>query len=385
MAKVNRRTALFTLGGGTALVLGAGGLWSVTRDPAKARTPWTAADLKTDDPRLWAFAHAILAPSQHNLQPWKIRLEGISAATLFCDLGRRAPAVDPFDRQTTISFGAFLGLAKIAAAEIGQRLDVTPFPEGPALPQLDERPIAQIRFAADSAVGKDPLFSTIQKRRTNRAPFDTDEQIRTHDLEALQALGTDAASIRTTALRYRISTLRSITVDAIIQEAGTDPALQEQIRSMRIGKAEIEANPDGIALAGAGLEAAQTFGMLNRDMLGNRKSAAFRQSLDLQTKAAATAMAYAWVLTPGNSREDQLAAGEAYARLDLEAAARGIAIQPLSQALEEYPEMAEPRAALANELAPPDGARVQMLARLGKAAAPPPAPRWPLKAKLISA
>lgn len=385
MTLFSRRKALTMIGGGTALVLGAGGFWTATRDPAKARAPWSAADAKTDDPRLWVFAHAILAPSQHNLQPWTIRLDGADSATLFCDLSKRAPAVDPFDRQTVIGFGAFLTLAKIAAVEIGQRLEVAPFPEGPALPRLDERPIARVTFIPDSTAEKDPLFAAIQTRRTNRAPFDTDEQLSTADLEALQGQGDSSAAIETTAVRFRISTIRSITVDAIIQEAGTDAALQEQVQWMRIGKRAVDRNPDGLALTGAGLEAMKAAGMLSPAMLGNRKSAAFRESLKVQTGAAATAMAYAWVHTPGNSREDQLAAGAAYARLALEAAARNIAIQPLSQPLEEYPEMAEPRAALAAELAPPEGARVQMLARLGKASAPAPAPRWPLQAKLLTA
>ena len=59
-------------------------------------------------------------------------------------------------------------------------------------------------------------------------------------------------------------------------------------------------------------------------------------------------------------------------------------MQPLSQALQEFPEMAglyrEAHARLA-----PRGGTVQMLCRIGHGAAVGPSPRWPLEAKLVAA
>ena len=49
------------------------------------------------------------------------------------------------------------------------------------------------------------------------------------------------------------------------------------------------------------------------------------------------------------SRATQVAAGRAWVRLQLAAGALGVALQPHSQALQEYPEMAALRAAMRAE------------------------------------
>ena len=49
-------------------------------------------------------------------------------------------------------------------------------------------------------------------------------------------------------------------------------------------------------------------------------------------------------MTEGNDRKTQVNAGRAYVRAQLAATAHGLAMQPLSQALQEYPEQAAPYA-----------------------------------------
>ena len=56
-------------------------------------------------------------------------------------------------------------------------------------------------------------------------------------------------------------------------------------------------------------------------------------------------------------------------------------MQPMSQALQEYPEMAEIYKQTHDALAPA-GQTVQMLARIGYGPTVPVSPRWPLEAKL---
>ena len=384
MAQINRRTALYTLGGGTALILGAGGLWAATRAPAKALEPWRLAETGAwPDPRLRIFAHAILAPSPMNMQPWRIRLDGDNGATLFCDPASLLPASDPFDRQTTIGFGAFIETARIAAAEQGLRLESTPFPEGPALPNLDQRPIARLSFALDAGLKKDPLFAAIHKRTTNRGKYDTDAQLTSTDIDALRAQAVAGTGIDATASRDRVSLLRAVCTDALVAEAATDAIWAQQISHTRIGRDEIEARPDGIDIAGAGPEAAKALGLLNRQMLEKRSSAAARAAINGSVEAAATAMAFAWVVTPSNSREDQLAAGAAFVRMHLEAAARGIALHPISAPLQEVPQLASSRAALSDAIRRSGDGKIQMFVRLGKAAAASHSPRWPLEARLL--
>ena len=106
----SRRVFLKT-GAASIAVVSAGGVgWALTRTATAAREPWRDAANGFGDPRLDALAFAILAPNPHNMQPWLARLETDGSLSVFCDLNRRLPATDPFDRQITIGFGCFLEL-----------------------------------------------------------------------------------------------------------------------------------------------------------------------------------------------------------------------------------------------------------------------------------
>lgn len=73
-------------------------------------------------------------------------------------------------------------------------------------------------------------------------------------------------------------------------------------------------------------------------------------------------MGHIWQVTPTNTREDQIAAGH-WLRLNLAATTTGLGTQPLSQPLQEYPEMKALYEGVHARLAPEAGT-VQMLARI---------------------
>ncbi|HNR77498.1 MAG TPA: hypothetical protein PKM48_10235, partial [Parvularculaceae bacterium] len=90
------RRAFLTTAGAAVVIIGAGaGGWALTRAPKKAREPWSAAGKSFGDARLDALAYAILAPNPHNMQPWRIRLDGDDALTVYADLSRMLPETDP--------------------------------------------------------------------------------------------------------------------------------------------------------------------------------------------------------------------------------------------------------------------------------------------------
>ncbi|MEM9756694.1 MAG: twin-arginine translocation pathway signal protein, partial [Pseudomonadota bacterium] len=68
--------------------------------------------------------------------------------------------------------------------------------------------------------------------------------------------------------------------------------------------------------------------------------------------------------------------------VNLAATAEGVGFQPLSQALQEYPEM-DALYAQVHAMLAPEGGTVQMLARIGYGPDVPVSPRWPLEAKLV--
>jgi len=374
---MNRRTFFAAAGASLVAVSAAGaGAFALTRTPSAALASWdTAGD--ADDPRLRAFEFAILAPNPHNRQPWLIELIGDDAAFVYCDLTKRLPETDPFDRQITIGFGCFLELLRLAAADGGYALTVMPFPDGEPEPRLDQRPIAHIRFQRNDGQPREPLFAHARKRRSNKEPFDTGRPVATAALQQL-ARADDDVAVATTADTDQVAALRDLTWRAHLLESTTPRTLMESVRLMRIGKAEIEANPDGIDLGGPMLEVLKAVGLLTRDSLADPTSTAFAQGLDMYRAIMGTAMAYIWVATPGNRRLDQLAAGRAWLRLNLQATALGIALHPISQALQEFAEMEPLYDDLAGRLLPPGQARVQMLGRLGYGVEVDPSPRWPL-------
>lgn len=372
-----RRDVLKLIGGG--IVIAATTQGCVLRGPARrARMPWGLAG-GYPDLRRRALSWALLAPNPHNRQPWRVKLEGDDALLLYCDLGRRLPATDPFDRQITMGCGAFLELLAIAAAEEGHRTEIVPFPEGEDMRTLDARPVARVTFVKDGT-SPDPLFAQIPRRRTNRLVYEA-RDVPADALERLaaggRAHGVSAMTVGDTPLA---GTLRDLTWRAHEREVRTRAAMQESIDVMRIGAREVDANPDGIVLEGAMIEIGRMVGLLSREKLADTASSAFRQGLDQYREKARSARAFAWLVNDNRSRADQLAAGRAYARLQLTATALGLVMHPWSQALQEYPEMADLYAEAQRLLG--EGRRVQMLVRVGYAKEVPPAPRRGLEALL---
>jgi hypothetical protein len=368
----------FILGAGGVLALaGAGTAWRVTRMPETAAAPWAFDPAPLPDVRLDAFRYAILAPNPHNRQPWLIRMEGEDAAVLTIDLAKRLPETDPFDRQLTIGFGTFIELACIAAAERGARVEVTPFPDGEPQPRLDTRPIARLTFVRDATATRDPLFAAIPLRRTNRTVYSGSPT-------AAQLASLAGEGAVTSTDPTLIAGVRAIAVAAIEGEIRDAPAFKESIDLMRIGHAEIDANPDGIALSGPMIEATNALGLTTRAALSDPTSTAFSIGLDDARTTYGSVPAAVWINTAGNSRAEQLDAGRRYARVSLRAAALGLAMHPMSQSLQEYAAMKPHYDAIHALLAKDTDERIQMLARVGVAGPVDPAPRWPLATHIVT-
>ena len=382
---MNRRKALRFLGGSCAALAAAGAAGGTafvfTREPSRALLPWKAAATAEGEPRLRALAYAVLAPNPHNRQPWLFDLEGEDGLAVYCELDRRLPETDPEDRQITIGFGCLLELLDIAAAELGYRLEIEAFPEGAPGLRLDERPVARVRWRRDPARPKDPLFRQVLARRTNKEPFDRSRAVSEGVLERLRRVARTPGRVGFSSRAEKVEALRDLTWRAHQVEVGTPRTLMESVRLMRIGKAEIEASPDGIDIGGAFPEALSLVGLLTRETVADPASAAFEEGLRRYDEIINSAMAHLWITTPGNGRREQLETGRDWLRVNLAATAEGLGLHPLSQALQEYPEMA-PLFAEAHRALDAAAGRVQMLARLGYGPEVPPSPRWPLETRM---
>ncbi|HUS52836.1 MAG TPA: twin-arginine translocation pathway signal protein [Thermohalobaculum sp.] len=379
---MHRRNFL-KIAGSTAVIVAAGGAGFVaTRTPTAALKPWKTAGSVYPDPLRRALSYAILAPNPHNRQPWIIGLKGETEAVVTCDLERLLPQTDPFGRQIVIGLGCFLELFSIAASDQGFRAEIRYFPEGQPDQMLDRRPIAHLSLSKQPGLVADPLFVHTLSRHTNRTPYDTDRAVGDDLLRRLRDAPAGSPHIGTANRGTLLQDLRNLTAGAMLAEMQNPEANRESIDLMRIGRAEIETNPDGISLGGAFLEALSMAGVLTRKSLADPASRSYRIALDMIEEAAMATMGFVWINTIGNDRAAQIDAGRAYLRVALQATADQLAMQPMSQALQEYAAMAPYFQTLHDRLTSRPGERVQMLARLGYANQVGPAPRWPLKTRL---
>jgi hypothetical protein len=124
-------------------------------------------------------AAAIAAPSVHNVQPARWRIDG-AALILLEDMARRLTVGDPLGNDAEISLGAAAEGAAIAASAAGlatrvERLD------GVAAGGL--RPVARLSFVPSAE--PDPLLAVLEARASWRGAFLPPSP---QDLAAAQAL-----------------------------------------------------------------------------------------------------------------------------------------------------------------------------------------------------
>ncbi|MES2335216.1 MAG: twin-arginine translocation pathway signal protein [Pseudomonadota bacterium] len=378
---LSRRRTLALIGGGVILAA-TGSLGAIaTRQPRTALLPWGQAG-QGEDARHRALSWALLVPNPHNRQPWLVELRTAGEVTLYVDTAKLLPATDPFNRQITIGLGCFLELMRMAASHDGQRVDITPFPDGYDDRALDARPVARAVFTADAGVTPDPLFAHALARRSTKEPYDTARPLPENMLAKLAVATT--ARFGGTLDPKEVADWRAFTREALRIEIETPHTYKESVDLFRIGRAEVDANPDGIDFTGPVFEVLGATGMMTRESVLDTSSQAYKAGLDAVYANTDTAMGHVWLVTEGNSRPDQIATGADWLRVNLAATAAGVAFQPLSQALQEYPEMAALYRDVHARLAP-QGGTVQMLARIGHGPEVAPSPRWPLEAKILDA
>jgi len=271
-----------------------------------------------------AVAHATLAPSSHNAQPWRFRVDG-DTVELLADRTRRLPVVDPHDRELVIGCGAALLYLRLAIRNAGRRDVVEPFPD-PARPDL----LARVRVGAAyfPTREEEALFHAMPRRHSHRRPFDA----RPVGAAMLASLGAAAfvegAMLDVThgaAERDALGTL----VSAGDRRQAHDPAFRREFAAwLRANDAPAH---DGMPCAAFGIgDVASCFTafVVRRFDWGARQGAK-DQAL------AAHAPALALVSTDDDTPASWLRAGQAVARVLLRATAAGLVASFLNQPIED--------------------------------------------------
>jgi hypothetical protein len=374
-----RRIVLVTVGSvvgvlalGLVAILAVGGILV----PATYLQPWSATYYQRfEDPRMRLVAHAVLAPSGHNLQPWTVRLDPDDPAVLYlyADPRRLAPAVDPLARQTMVSQGAFLAYLRVAGQKLGYSTSITLFPNGiydePTLTRsMSLLPVARV------TVTKDPSASTADyaslfRSDTNRSPYAATPLTRaqTDELAAIAASSPAKLSILTNANDTKA--LGEFGVTGTLIETRFAAATRESDAVFHGTEQAKNAARSGFAVEGQGTSGVMKYflqGLLTLIPAVNDDAAGARNAIALTDAGVAHTAAYGLISTAANTRIEQVESGILYAQFCLRARTLGLVMQPLSQALEEYPTMADTYAAIHSRYAP-NGQTIQMLVRLGTA------------------
>lgn len=290
---------------------------------------------------------ASLAPSGHNAQPWYVRAKG-QQLTISKDAACELPAVDPDNRELAISMGAFVETLVLAAGALGLATEVK-------VVGADTRADEFVRIAlTSSATVSGYQTARIEQRRTlrkghNDRPLDAAKvAVATGPLESFAVIPASSPQGRR---------LRELTYEANRQQIQRDDAQRELATWMRFDDQEIRRLRDG--LTPASMELGKVAGRVVRRYDQDEVMSPRFRKRSLAVVEEQLASFGAWLVVTGpDDLPGLIETGRQWQRSALLMREFGLALHPMSQALEELPWRDELRSELGLAVAP------QMLARL---------------------
>ena len=328
---------------------------------------------KYEDPRISLTAVGLLAANNHNMQPWKIELDQEDSMVfyLYADSSRVTDEVDPRYRQIMITQGTFLEYVRVAGEKLGWNADIKLFPDGvydesDILHSMDVKPVAKITLSK-AQLADSPLYDEIFMADTNREAYKP-EQLTSLQISRLEALSEADVSIKLYAGKDNLDEIGEYALQSATIEAGVARVMEESDTIFRANEYQKNKYRYGYSVEGQG-----TTGLMKNILQGlltvfpslNSGNGASQNFINYTKASVENTPAYAMIVTEGNSRIEQVESGMLYSRLVLTGHTLGLVMQPLSQVLEEYPEMQMLYDEFKQAYAPENGT-VQMLFRVGE-------------------
>jgi nitroreductase len=287
----------------------------------------TAGSIGKDELR-FLIAHAVLAPSGGNAQPWCFTWTG-DHLDCFIDGARARTFLDIDGFASCVALGAAVENIAIAASRLGRSITVEPFPDS-SQPLL----AARVKIGPRSSVETSALFERIGQRVTNRRlapprPLDVadEESLRTaltHTDARLRIVKERDAMARVGEWLGRIDRLRFLT-----------PAMHADLMSeVRWTPDEVARTRDGIDIATLDVTASDRAVMRvlsSPSTMARLKRLGGGRALERPSQVAvAASAALALVTIPGIDRGSYFDGGRQLQRVWLAATSRGLAVQPVS-------------------------------------------------------
>lgn len=271
---------------------------------------------------------ASLAPSGHNTQPWYIKYTAPYHWIIGNDKSRWLPGVDPTQRETILSIGAFIQNLEYAANSLGYQCRFNIL----AGSNQDEN-IADIQLTKAASIRS---FDTDQiiHRRTVRSNYLGNVLTKEDSAYLLQEETDFIHYIPNTAKEHHW--LNEQTIEANRTQAYRDAAQTELADWIRFSGKDAVAHLDGLTPASMELEGIPAWYVRNFYGKKNVLTKAFReQSIDKVVKQVAQSAGWLLITSKDNSVATLLETGKRLQRLWLKIRDKNIAIHPMTQILEE--------------------------------------------------
>jgi nitroreductase len=271
-----------------------------------------------------AVALAARAPSIHNTQPWRwVYRHGV--LELYADRSRQLSVVDPDGRSLLLSCGAALQLARLGLTAEGWRTDVNRLPD-------PDRPDRLARIRPLGRGGANPATTensaAARRRYSDRRPFRA-ESVPDRMVDSLIAAAVDEGVYAAAVQRPEERLDLAVAFSWADQVETRDPGYQAELAHWT--RHEGEAAPDGVpasAVPHAVPESPRHTDVPVRDFeAGIIGGEPLPEGVDEQPL-------YLVVFTIEDSAEARLRAGEAYARVSVEAERLGLGSSAMTQAVD---------------------------------------------------
>ncbi len=326
---MNRRKFIGIAGG---TVLAGGGVAYFLSDKSNL----SRADLKmADNPKTTLSPDekeilflASLAPSGHNTQPWFVQYLAPFHWIIGNDKNKWLPAVDPNQRETMLSIGAFIQNLEYAAASFGYVCDWNLL----AATNQDER-VMEVKLVKKAAKNS---FDTaqIKNRRTVRSGY-LNDLLKKEDFKYL--VDSEPEYIHYLSVGGKENQyINEQTIEANRLQTYRDPAQAELADWIRFSSADAAKYRDGLTTAGMEIEGISGFVVRNfYDKFDVMKTDFREKGLDKVKKEVSESAGWILITSKDNSVETLLETGRRMQRLFLKVREKNIAIHPMTQILEE--------------------------------------------------
>lgn len=292
------------------------------QDIAKNKSPFTQEEKAI-------LYLASLAPSGHNAQPWLVKYIEPYHWIIGNDSTRWLMGVDPTQRETMLSIGAFLQNLEYAANQWGYNCVFTII----ATTNQDENVVyAKLTKAIQTSF----VTQKIVQRRTIRSNY-LNDVLKKEDIAYL--INDDKSNVHYVSNTMKEHHwLNEQTIEANRIQAYRDDAEKELANWIRFTSKDAKAHCDGLTVASMEIEGISAWYLRSfYDSKDVMKKGFREKSINTANKQVASSAGWIVITSKDNAVSTLLETGKRLQRIWLKVRERNIAIHPMSQILEEYP------------------------------------------------